>query len=67
MTILALIAKVIGGQLRQEEGRSGRRGRFFLYKMAAEEQSLLQRAKFFIYAGGIFFLYFYYGVLQESM
>ncbi|KAK8396833.1 hypothetical protein O3P69_005065 [Scylla paramamosain] len=31
------------------------------------EQSLFQRAKFLIYAGGIFFLYFYYGILQESI
>ncbi|MPC16760.1 Solute carrier family 35 member B1 [Portunus trituberculatus] len=32
-----------------------------------EQQSLFQRMKFLIYAGGIFFLYFYYGVLQESI
>ncbi|XP_064115656.1 solute carrier family 35 member B1-like isoform X2 [Macrobrachium nipponense] len=26
-----------------------------------------QKLKFFLYAGGIFFLYFYYGILQESI
>lgn len=34
---------------------------------AMAEETFFQRIKFFIYAGGIFFLYFYYGILQESM
>ncbi|XP_053639218.2 solute carrier family 35 member B1 [Cherax quadricarinatus] len=35
--------------------------------MTESDQGLFHRAKFLIYAGGIFFLYFYYGVLQESI
>ncbi|XP_047477571.1 solute carrier family 35 member B1-like [Penaeus chinensis] len=35
--------------------------------MTETPQSFFQTAKFFIYASGIFFLYFYYGILQETI
>ncbi|XP_071520565.1 solute carrier family 35 member B1 [Panulirus ornatus] len=35
--------------------------------MTEVNQGILHRAKFLIYAAGIFFLYFYYGVLQETI